>query len=201
MLLKIVRGVGPWVLFSLILHFGSLQLINLAWISFFLLQTWVGWPYLKAGNPLSWCSTLLFAALFANSYWQWWWPGILYAASWCYGAFTLTTLVTVLIGRPFTLTHARLHTPAEFWHHPIFLRINQHLALAWAASFCLNGLVMLWAHLYAWPSLITSYVVLAATIAFTDKYPAYYRAKAQASRQAPESSPASTLSSKMETPV
>ncbi len=180
MLRKLLLGIGPWFVFSMVLRFGSLELINLAWISFFLLQTWFGWTYLKAGNPLSWMSTIVFSALFLNSYFQYSYYGIVYAAPICYGLFAITALLTVLVGKPFTLTHARLHTPSEYWQHPIFMTINRHIALFWCAGFAFNGLVMLAEHQFPWLRLACTYCSLACGIVLSDKYPNYYRSQAMA---------------------
>lgn len=175
---KLLLGVGPWILFSLVVRFGSLEQITLAWVCFFALQLTLGWKYLAALNPLSWVSLVAFALLFINSYFQWYLWAIVYAAQICYGLFALTGFITVLLNRPFTMTHARLTTPQEFWKHPLFLTINRRVSLYWSASFAVNGTVMLLEHQYSWPCLITTYLVLASAIIFSDRYPVYLREKA-----------------------
>ncbi|MBR8845623.1 MULTISPECIES: amine oxidase [unclassified Pseudoalteromonas] len=182
MLRKILLGVGPWVVFSLVLRFGTMELINVAWIVFFVLHTYFGRHYLKAGNPLSWVSSLLFLILFANGIFGWSYWALQYGAQICYGVFAITALVTVMVNKPFTLTHSKLVTPQEFWGHPIFLKTNQHVSLFWAASFALNGVVMMFEVYYPWASLITTYLVLTSAIVFSDLYPIRVREKAMAMR-------------------
>ena len=43
-------------------------------------------------------------------------------------------LVSLLVGRPFTLQYARESVPKEFWSSPLFLSTNQQIA-AWTAAF------------------------------------------------------------------
>ncbi len=192
---KLLLGVGPWVVFSLVLRFGSLHAITIAWIVFFVLQFTFGLKYFKALNPLSYVSLLLFAFLFLNSLNLWFLWGIVYAAPICYGAFTLTALVSVLVNRPFTLTHARMQTPREFWQHPVFLTINKHLSLFWAAAFAVNCIAMLFEHQVLWLSLIVTYVVLGSAIWFTERYPAYYRERAKKRRETTTVVPTENLGS------
>ena len=111
MLLKILLGLGPWVLFSLILRFGTETLITVSWISFFILHTYFSRYNLKALNPLSWVSSIVFIALFFNSLNGWYLWGMMYGAQICYGSFALTAFITVLFKKPFTITHSKLKTP------------------------------------------------------------------------------------------
>lgn len=114
MLRKLLLGVGPWIIFSLVLRFGTLELINVAWISFFILHTYFGWQYLKAGNPLSWASSIIFVALFLNSVFGWVYWALQYGAQICYGVFALTAFATIVFKHPFTMTHSKMNTPEEF---------------------------------------------------------------------------------------
>ncbi|MEZ5177368.1 MAG: hypothetical protein R2746_03540 [Acidimicrobiales bacterium] len=55
-------------------------------------------------------------------------------------ALSLATLgaaagLSVLEGRPFTLTFARRTTPPELWDLPIFHEVNRTITLVWTASF------------------------------------------------------------------
>jgi len=44
-------------------------------------------------------------------------------------------LVSLAIGRPFTLQYARERVPEQFWALPIFITTNRILTAAWAAAF------------------------------------------------------------------
>ena len=47
----------------------------------------------------------------------------------------LIALVSLAIGRPFTLQYAREQVPPAFWASPLFLRANQVITAVWAACF------------------------------------------------------------------
>ncbi|ALO43812.1 amine oxidase [Pseudoalteromonas sp. SS15] len=183
MLRKILLGVGPWILFSLVLRFGTADLITASWIAFFVLHTYFGRNYLKAGNPLSWVSSILFLSLFINSIVGWSYWAMQYGAQICYGVFAFTAITSVLVNKPFTITHSKLVTPQEFWGHPIFLKTNKVVSAFWASCFAINGLVMMFEMYFPWATLITTYFVLTAAIVFSDKYPLYVREKALKMRE------------------
>lgn len=44
-------------------------------------------------------------------------------------------LVSLLVGRPFTLQYARESVPKEFWSSPLFLSTNRQITAAWTAAF------------------------------------------------------------------
>lgn len=44
-------------------------------------------------------------------------------------------LVSLAIGRPFTLQYARESTSPDIWNHPQFLSVNRRITLVWAAAF------------------------------------------------------------------
>ena len=49
----------------------------------------------------------------------------------------LIVLVSIVIGRPFTLQYAREKTPREIWSRPEFLQTNRTITAVWAAAFAL----------------------------------------------------------------
>lgn len=94
----------------------------------------------------------------------------------------LIALVSLAIGRPFTLQYAREQVPPAFWASPLFLRANQVITAVWAACF----LVIVAADLLLFyvPD-VPAYVGIAATVAalggairFTTWYPAHLRRSA-----------------------
>lgn len=44
-------------------------------------------------------------------------------------------LVSLAIGRPFTLQYARESASPDVWNHPQFLAVNRRITLVWAAAF------------------------------------------------------------------
>lgn len=97
-------------------------------------------------------------------------------------------LVSLAIGRPFTLQYAREQVPKEYWASPRFLAVNRHITLAWAAALA----VMVAADAAAeYVSAIPLWVDVAATVAafagaviFTVRYPAAVRRAAEAAASA-----------------
>ncbi len=47
----------------------------------------------------------------------------------------LIVLVSMAVGRPFTLQYAREQVPPEFWDRPEFIRTNYVITGAWALAF------------------------------------------------------------------
>lgn len=175
---KIAIGILPWATFNLLLHFTPPRYLVLVWLLLIASQLILGWRALREGNPVAIVALALFLALFVNGY-----TGTLpwaneYAGALCYAALAVTALATVLLRAPFTASQGRRYVPREFWLHPGFIRINQHLSLAWAMTFALNGALMLW--LQSWPlsAQLACYVTLAAAIVFSDRYPARARQRA-----------------------
>ena len=171
---KIAVGILPWAAFNLLLHFTPPRYLLLVWLLLIASQLILGWRALREGNPVA----IVALALFANGY-----TGTLpwaneYAGALCYAVLAVTALASVLLGAPFTASQGRRYVPQEFWLHPGFIRINQHLSLAWAVTFALNGVLMLW--LRDWPlsAQLACYVSLAAAIVFSDRYPARARQRA-----------------------
>ena len=59
--------------------------------------------------------------------------------------FAIVTWVTLLIGFPFTFQYAREQAPREIWDHPLFVRLNVILTLAFGLMFTVNaGLGIYW---------------------------------------------------------
>lgn len=58
----------------------------------------------------------------------------------------LVVVISIALGRPFTLQYAREQAPPEVWSKPEFLRVNVRLSGAWALAFgvmVLSDLAML----------------------------------------------------------
>mgnify|MGYP001545738569 CR=1 FL=1 len=175
---KIAVGILPWAAFNLLLHFTPPRYLLLVWLLLIASQLILGWRALREGNPVAIVALALFLALFVNGY-----TGTLpwanqYAGALCYAALAVTALGSVLMGAPFTASQGRRYVPQEFWLHPGFIRINQHLSLAWAMTFALNGVLMLWLQDRPLSAQLACYVSLAAAIVFSDRYPARARQRA-----------------------
>jgi hypothetical protein len=87
----------------------------------------------------------------------------------------LAVVLSLAIGRPFTLVYAKEQTSPEVWTTPGFIRVNVILTSAWAAAF---GVMVASDMLMAWvPSVpltvgvVTTIAALGAAMTFTMKYP------------------------------
>jgi hypothetical protein len=93
-------------------------------------------------------------------------------------------VVSLAIGKPFTLQYAKEKVPQEFWASPRFLAVNRHITLAWAAALA----VMVAADAAAeyvpaiplWVDVAGTIVAFAGAILFTVRYPAAVRRAAGA---------------------
>jgi hypothetical protein len=87
----------------------------------------------------------------------------------------LVVLVSIAIGRPFTLQYAREQVPAEYWQSPVFIRTNYIITAAWALAFGVMvaaDLVLI--YLPQWPrhiGILATVAALVAAIKFTAWYP------------------------------
>ncbi len=88
---------------------------------------------------------------------------------------------SLLAGVPFTIQYAREQVAPEFWHAPLFIRINQYITAVWGLDFFLSALVSLYRHATGNTDLASQYAwVLFSLVAalFTVYFPGWYRARA-----------------------
>jgi hypothetical protein len=100
------------------------------------------------------------------------------------GVLAISTWVSLLIRRPFTLDYARQHVDPALWSDPRFLRVNRHLTAAWGLAFTINALLAYgkMRHLWIAPLVyeLLSYGCLIGTALFTSWYPGYVKRRARA---------------------
>ena len=100
------------------------------------------------------------------------------------GVLALSTWLTVVFGRPFTMDYAREQVDPSLWGSPSFIRTNVILTSAWGLTFTINAIL-------AWGKMehfvlsepgyeLISYTIMIGTAAFTSWYPGYIRRKAEA---------------------
>ena len=51
------------------------------------------------------------------------------------GGLTLISLLSLAIGRPFTLQYAKEQIPKQYWNTPLFIRTNQLITIVWTLAF------------------------------------------------------------------
>ena len=96
----------------------------------------------------------------------------------------LIVLISIAVGRPFTLPYAREQVPRELWERPQFIRTNYVVTAAWAAAFAVivaaDALLLYAPEVPAAVGIVTTVLALLAAIRFTTWYPKRVRAKAAA---------------------
>jgi len=103
------------------------------------------------------------------------------------GGLLAIVVVSLAIGKPFTLQYARERVPREYWDSPRFLAVNRHITLAWAAALA----VMVAADAAAeyvsaiplWVDVAATIAAFAGAVAFTVRYPEAVRRAAMAQAQ------------------
>jgi hypothetical protein len=128
----------------------------------------------RAGRPANPMAFLVFAVVVLLTL-----NGYLHVVPWaethgvtvCYGAFALAALVSVAVRAPFSSAYARTQVPPALWQHPVFLRVNSVVSLAWALVFAGNTVLSLILRRFWWVQVAT-YSLLAGALAFSDLYPA-----------------------------
>jgi hypothetical protein len=96
-------------------------------------------------------------------------------------------LVSIAVGRPFTIQYARERIAEQYWQTPLFLAVNRRITWVWAAAFA----VLVAAHVatlfFSVPAWIDGVVTAAAFVyatAFTARYPEKARKAAGLQRAA-----------------
>lgn len=105
------------------------------------------------------------------------------------GGLMIIALVSIVIGRPFTLDYAREQVPKEFWRAPLFLRSNYIIAGVWVLTFAAmtaaDALATFNTRFSVSLDIAASLAALVLAVAFTARYPARVRARAAQSSSAP----------------
>lgn len=95
----------------------------------------------------------------------------------------LIVLVSLVVGRPFTLQYARESVPADLWASPVFLRTNTVITGEWALAFLVMvvaDLVLVFASgVPQRVGIIATILALVSAIKFTGWYPDRLKAQAR----------------------
>ena len=95
------------------------------------------------------------------------------------GGLLAIVLVSLAIGRPFTLQYARERVPPQFWASPIFFVTNRIITAVWAGAFAVLVAADAAAE-YAptvplWTEIVASVAAFVGAVWFTGWYPAVVR--------------------------
>jgi len=178
--MHIFLGFAPWIVFWILSGNDSFfEAILVAGIVALLLSAS---RFIKGKIKLLEIGSLIFFALMtvaafaADPPWLEKWTHVLGNA-----ALTVIALVSVLVGKPFTLQYAKEQVAPEIWEKPGFFTTNLHITLVWCACFVLqtvsSALTITWPHHETWFSWIIPTASFVAAIKFTAWYPEYRRAK------------------------
>lgn len=90
----------------------------------------------------------------------------------------MVVIVSIAVGRPFSLQYAREEAPREAWNHPSFLAQNRNISLVWAAAFVV--LVLADAAMIYVPEIPRRIDIIATVLALVVAYKYTARAAKQA---------------------
>lgn len=83
----------------------------------------------------------------------------------------MAALLSVILGKPFTIVYAKATVSSDKWQHPIFIKINSVISLVWSAIFLIEYLLKI----INVPNYITINIILVVIgIKFSKKFPDYY---------------------------
>lgn len=100
------------------------------------------------------------------------------------GGLLAIVLVSLAIGRPFTLQYARERVPEQFWALPIFFTTNRIITAMWAAAFAVlvaaDAAAEWLPSVPLWVEVVASIAAFLGAVWFTRWYPAAVRRRALA---------------------
>lgn len=180
----IILGLTPFIAFFVIMRLVSPMAGLCAALAVSLLLALRMWRRGESVKILEVGSLVLFAALVLFT--------LVAAPAWTVATVRLAVdagllaivLVSLAIGRPFTLQYARERVPQQYWASPLFVSTNRRITAVWAAAFA----VLVAADAAAeyvpavplWLDIVASIATLLGAIWFTRWYPAAVRRAAQA---------------------
>jgi uncharacterized membrane protein len=177
----ILFGFAPWIVFWVLVGNNTFQHAALA---AFVASVIISARGLKQKNikVLELGTVLFFLVLavitiFAEPIWLEKWTHLLGNA-----ALLLISLVSLVIGKPFTIQYAREQTPEEHWTTPLFYSINKNITLVWTAAFAVqtvsSALTVIWPHHETWFSWIIPLGAFVGAVKFTGWYPKQFAKEA-----------------------
>lgn len=109
------------------------------------------------------------------------------------GALALISLVSIVIGIPFTMQYARETVPEQYWTSPGFIRAGYLISGAWCASFIVQTLSTLLAALRPVNQLVFLYALPYGSLVLALAYTRWYIRHAEQHRGAEGGGPAPAL--------
>jgi hypothetical protein len=175
--LKLIIAFAPWLAFLFIAH-DSLFRLKLGLTVALVLSIGMGLARLHRGVIL-WVGLTFFscATLAVNVFNNMW--AVKYMGIIASGTLAVSTWLTLIFRKPFTMDYAKEHTEPSLWNSPMFIRTNMMLTAAWGTTFTINA-ILAWGkmeHFILSESVyeIISYTLMLGTAGFTSWYPGHIR--------------------------
>lgn len=179
-------GIAPWALLSIISAPGRFEVAVVSALGFSVLVMLAGLARGIKIHLLEVFSAVFFGALAIVGFFAS--PNVVqFLEAWS-GELTnislaVFTWLTVLIGRPFTMSYAKDTTPQEYWDSPLFKKINDVISAVWAGAFTFAagvgfvGNVLLHDPGNFWTGWILQLAAIFFAVAFSEFYPDYASAQ------------------------
>ena len=178
--LKLLLAFSPWIAFWIISGGHSMVWLQIGICVAAILVLVMGITRLHRGLIL-WAGVVFFAfalvtvALLKNI-WVIHHLGILAS-----GTLFMATMISIVIGQPFTESYAREHVPKELWDSPDFIRSGYTVTGAWGIIFLANTLVNVvkphYPELGEWFFRCVELSILVSGVVFTTIYSNHLRRK------------------------
>ena len=180
--LKLLLAFSPWIAFWIISGGHSMTRLHGGIIVAAILVIVMGITRLHRGLIL-WAGVLFFAfaviaVVLLDNLWVIRHLGVLAS-----GTLFMATLISIVIGDPFTESYAREHVPRELWDTPAFIRSSYTVTGFWGIIFLANVLVNVFKSYYPdlgeWFFRAVEFAILASGVVFTTQYSRWARNRRQ----------------------
>ena len=132
-------GFIPWIIFSLLCGNSNQEMMRAAIFAAIAIVVF-DYRYLLKGFFLPVMSLIYFVLIICNYYFNWFIWGESHPAILVNWALAAIVWLSVIFGKPFTLQYAKLEVKNEYWHSPVFFKVNLYLSIMWAIVFTLSAL-------------------------------------------------------------
>ena len=178
--LKLLLAFSPWIAFWIISGGHSMLWLQIGICVAAILVLVMGITRLHRGLLL-WAGVVFFAFALVTVAWlknMWVIQHLGILAS---GTLFMATMISIVIGQPFTESYAREHVPRELWDTPSFIRSGYTVTGVWGIIFLANTLVNVikphYLELGEWCFRGLELSILVSGVVFTTIYSNYLRRK------------------------
>jgi len=164
----------PWLAFWVLLSYGKLFTAIIvalaASVAAIVMEKMAGRsPKILQIGALAVFVVFAVAAFLVAPAWLGYWIRLMSNAS-----LTLIVLVSILIGKPFTIQYARESVPKEYWASAEFLHANYVITWAWFAAFVANTAASGLNHFIPSINVLVNWVIAICPILAAAKFTAWY---------------------------